>query len=95
MTRITGSTIIACPECGKEYRTPAYGSINLTWTEEWSDGFVYAGLYHSRPTVCECDCGALFLQAKARRVGFVPRPDGWIAAVEMLDIPAFLRKEPD
>lgn len=90
MTRITGSTIIACPVCGKEYRTSAYGSINLTGMEEWSDGFVY-GLYFSKPDVCICDCGALFLRAKARTVGFVPQPEPEMTAEQEANLPDFLR----
>ena len=38
MTRISGMRVIETPCCKTQYSTPAYGSINLTSHEFWTDG---------------------------------------------------------
>ena len=70
---VHGWKIVRCPECGKEYRNHVYGYVDVTGMLTWSDGYIRAGLYTSWPSVTKCECGALFLKAKASCVGYVPR----------------------
>ena len=71
---VHGWKIARCPECGKEYRNHVYGNVDVTGMLTWSDGYIRDGLYTSWPSASKCECGALFLKAKAHCVGYIPRP---------------------
>jgi hypothetical protein len=61
MTRITGSNVIQTPCCGAQYRTPAYGSINLSAQEYWTDGRRVGSLFGGDGGLRQCQCGAYYL----------------------------------
>ena len=91
---VHGWKIVGCPECGKKYRNHVYGHVDVTGMLTWSDGYIRDGLYTSWPSVTKCECGALFLKAKASCVGYVPRVMPVLTGDEpQYEIPYFLMTE--
>ena len=84
MTRITGSHVIQTPCCGAQYRTPAYGSINLSAQEYWTDGTRVGSLFGGDGGLRQCQCGAYYLLHMCdhirtiREASIKPKaPKGW------------------
>ena len=84
MTRITGTQIIETPCCRAQYSTPAYGSINLTAHEYWTDGRRVGSLFGGDGGLRRCVCGQYFLLHMCDHIRTIPKstykpraPKGW------------------
>lgn len=75
MTRITGFTIVASPCCRMLYKTPQYGSINLSAMGYWTDGEKEYGLMPSGGGLRKCKCGQFYLLREAIKLGFEAGPE--------------------
>ena len=75
MTRITGFTIIASPCCRTLYKTPQYGSINLSAMGYWTDGHKEHGLMPSGGGLRKCKCGQFYLLREATSLGIEAGPE--------------------
>ena len=96
MTRINGYRQIACPNCLKVYRTPSYGSINLSAYEHWSDGRKIGSLFDYGGGIRGCQCGQYYLMKNAIDMGLMSETrveEVWCEfdGEPTYDIPAFLR----
>jgi hypothetical protein len=60
MTRITGSQILKTPCCGKTLKSVAYGTINFSTDENWTDGKAVGALFNSDGQLRKCLCGRPF-----------------------------------
>jgi hypothetical protein len=69
MTRITGFTLIASPCCRVLYKTPQYGSINLSAMGYWTDGHKEFGLMPRGGGLRKCKCGQFYLLREAIKFG--------------------------
>ena len=84
MTRISGTRVIESPCCRIQYSTPAYGSINLTAHEYWTDGRLVGSLFGSDGVLRRCICGQYFLLHMCDHIRTIPKstykpraPKGW------------------
>ena len=84
MTRISGTQIIETPCCRAQYSTPAYGSINLTAHEYWTDGRRVGSLFGGDGGLRRCVCGQYFLLHMCDHIKTIPKstyktraPKGW------------------
>lgn len=84
MTRISGNRIIETPCCKTQYSTPAYGSINLTAHEFWTDGRQVGSLFNGNGGLRRCTCGEYFLLHMCDHIQTIPKtpykpraPKGW------------------
>jgi hypothetical protein len=84
MTRISGTRIIEVPCCRAQYSTPAYGSINLTAYEYWTDGRHVGSLFDWDGGLRRCVCGQYFLLHMCDHIRNIPKttykpraPKGW------------------
>ena len=84
MTRISGNRIIETPCCKTQYSTPAYGSINLTAHEFWTDGRQVGSLFNGDGGLRRCACGEYFLLHMCDHIQTIPKtpykpraPKGW------------------
>lgn len=75
MTSITGYTLIASPCCRTLYKTPQYGSINLSAQGYWTDGEKEFGLMPSGGGLRKCKCGQFYLLREATSLGFEAGPE--------------------
>jgi hypothetical protein len=84
MTSVRGVNVIQTPCCGALYGTPAYGSINLSAQEYWTDGRRVGSLFNTDGGLRHCQCGAYYLLKRCedietiRTPRYKPRaPKGW------------------
>ena len=82
MTRVVGFDIIKPPCCSAEFRTKAYGSLNFSAKEFWSDGCDIGSLAPQDGGLRQCNCGTYFLLRQCETLRFMntPKtvaPDGW------------------
>lgn len=75
MTRITGFTLIASPCCRTLYKTPQYGSINLSAMGYWTDGHKEYGLMPSGGGLRKCKCGQFYLLREATSLNIEAGPE--------------------
>lgn len=73
MTRVLGDRVIQTNCCEATFRTPAYGSINLSAHEYWTDGRVVGSLFDNGGGLRRCTCGNYFLLNEASTVGTIPK----------------------
>jgi hypothetical protein len=71
MTRTIGLEIIRAPCCGAEYSIPAYGSVNLSACEYWSDGRKVHGLFSTDGGLCKCICGSLYAYKECKSIRLI------------------------
>ena len=84
MTRISGTRIIETPCCKTQYSTPAYGSVNLSAYEFWTDGRQVGSLFNGDGGLRRCACGEYFLLHMCDHIQTIPKtpykpraPKGW------------------
>ena len=84
MTRISGMRVIETPCCKTQFSTPAYGSINLTSHEFWTDGRRVGSLFGGDGGLRRCTCGKYFLLHMCDHIQTIPKtpykpraPKGW------------------
>jgi hypothetical protein len=75
MTRITGHTLIATTCCKTLYKTPQYGSINLSAMGYWTDGAKEHGLMPGGGGLRKCKCGQFYLLREATALGLEAGPE--------------------
>lgn len=61
MTRTAGYYLKANPCCGIVYKTPRYGSINLSAQSYWTDGYKEGALMPGGHGLRHCKCGNFYL----------------------------------
>ena len=82
MTKVSGKNVVAAPCCRALYTTPAYGSINLSASEYWTDGQRVHSLFPNDGGLRSCICGSYFLLKDTEKIDFIPdakpiAPQGW------------------
>jgi hypothetical protein len=89
MTRITGHTLVATTCCRTIYKTPQYGSINLSAMGYWTDGAKEHGLMPGGGGLRKCKCGQFYLLHEAISLGFEAGPETphtkFVDAAELVD----------
>lgn len=89
MTRITGFTLVASPCCRTLYKTPQYGSINLSAHGYWTDGAKEHGLMPTGGGLRKCKCGQFYLLHEAISLGLEAGPETphteFVDAAELAD----------
>lgn len=75
MTRITGFTLIASPCCRALYKTPQYGSINLSAQGYWTDGAKEHALMPGGGGLRKCKCSQFYLLREATALNIEAGPE--------------------
>ncbi len=75
MTSFSGYCIKVSRCCGASYRTPRYGSINLSVWARWTDGFKEGALMPNDNGLRRCKCGCFFLQSELITISEVDETD--------------------
>ena len=82
MTRISGNHIIRTKCCKTFFSTLAYGSLNFSASEFWTDGGTLHSLAPSTGGLCRCTCEGYFLLGDAELIETIRKPkpiapEGW------------------
>jgi len=82
MTRIVGTRLVSTPCCNAVFAMPAYGSINFSAQEFWTDGPTFQSLFNNDGGLRRCTCGAYYRLSETEDVEMIPKPrpsppQGW------------------
>ena len=72
MTTVTYNHIVQPPCCNTRLSTPAYGSLNFSAKEFWTDGRTVDGLAPNDCGLRGCSCGSYFVLSQAEYFERVP-----------------------